>query len=168
MTQQAPDGACREPVVAHELHRLDRVIHRYLSRSIPQQITPEEMGIVTGGNGQILHYLDSHPDEHVYQRDIEKAFGVTRSTASRMLGLMEEKGLIERISEPGDKRLKRLITTEKSKAISKALHENFLRMDSRLMEGITSGEEATLLRIIGRMIANLEAAPGGANPENER
>ena len=158
MTVCESTDANREPVVGRELHRLDMAIRRELSRMIPQQISPELMGIITGSNGRILHYIDSHPDENIYQRDIERVFGVTRSAASRTLGLMEQKGLIERQGVSGDKRLKRLVTTEKSKAMSEALHENFTRMDSRLMEGITSEEEKTFLSLIVRMIANLETA----------
>lgn len=159
MTVCESTDAKREPVVSRELHRLDMAIRRELSRMIPQQISPELMGIITGSNGHILHYIDSHPDENIYQRDIERIFGVTRSAASRTLGLMEQKGLIERQSVSSDKRLKRLVTTEKSKAMSEALHMNFIRMDSRLMEGITPEEEKTFLSLIVRMIANLETAP---------
>ena len=34
----------------------------------------------------------------IYQKDIEAHFGITRATASKVITLMEKKGLIQRVS----------------------------------------------------------------------
>ena len=85
-----------------DIHRLDNRIRRYVQRSVTQY----EMEAVSGTNGRIVRFLSEHADRDVYQKDLESEFGITRSTASRVLRLMEQKGLVERQSVPHDARLK--------------------------------------------------------------
>lgn len=154
----AADTAAADTAVARELHRLDMAVRRELGRGLPQMISPEIMGIVTGSNGHILHYIASHPDMPVYQKDIERVYGVTRSAASRTLALMEQNGLIERRGVQGDRRLKQLLLTEKARAVSEALQQNFLRVNRLLLEGIAPEEKAGFLALVNKMLVNLEPA----------
>ena len=54
---------------------------------------------ISGHNMIVIEYLTKH-EEPVYQRDLENHFFVRRSTVSKVLRLMEEKGMIERLSVP--------------------------------------------------------------------
>ena len=70
---------------------------------------------LTGGQSRIMHYILVKCDEGpVFQRDVEKAFGMSRSTATGILQLMEKNGLIVRESVASDARLKSLIPTERA------------------------------------------------------
>ena len=55
----------------------------------------------------------------VYQKDIEEKFGITRSTVSKVISLMEQKGLIIREDDLTDSRKKKLRLTEKAIELSK-------------------------------------------------
>ena len=57
----------------------------------------------------------------VYQKEIEKEFGLRPSTATEALKLLEEKGLICRIPEEKDGRYKRIVFTPKAEAVQDAL-----------------------------------------------
>ena len=72
-----------------DIHRLDNRIRRCVQRTASQH----EMEAVSGTNGRIIRFLSEHADRDVYQKDLEGEFGITRSTASRVLRLMEQKGL---------------------------------------------------------------------------
>lgn len=47
-------------------------------------------------HGWIIAYLYDHRDEDVYQKDIENAFSIARSTVTSILKLMEKKNYITR------------------------------------------------------------------------
>ena len=56
-----------------------------------------------------LGYLEVHEDQPVFQRDLESAFHIRRSTATGILQIMVRDGLIVREPVEGDARLKRLV-----------------------------------------------------------
>jgi len=138
--------------LAKELHRLDIGVGRVLCQSLSGCGMEE----VSGTNGRIIRFLSDHEDNDVYQRDLEKEFGITRSTASRVLMLMEQKGLIERHSVKKDARLKKLVLTEKSRAISASFIGNGRRMDQLLLEGFSPEETGLLFSFLDRMLENVK------------
>jgi len=135
-----------------EIRSLHNMIRRHLTAMIP-----EEAEEATGGNTQILMYLFKHREDEVFQHTIEKAFGITPSTASRVLSLMEKKGFIRRETVARDARLRRIVLTEKSEPLHQALHANLLAMESVLYQGFSPKEKLQLIDYLERMKANLEA-----------
>lgn len=135
-----------------DIHRLDNRIRRYVQRSITQY----EMEAVSGTNGRIVRFLSEHADRDVYQKDLESEFGITRSTASRVLRLMEQKGLVERQSVPHDARLKKLLLTERSRKLVQQMCQTGTTVDTRLLSGFSPQEVQTLYGFLDRMFQNLE------------
>ena len=65
---------------------------------------------ITGVQSHVMHYiLVKCADGPVFQRDVERAFSLSRSTATGILQLMEKNDLIRRESVASDARLKSLI-----------------------------------------------------------
>lgn len=135
-----------------DIHRLDNRIRRYVQRSVTQY----EMEAVSGTNGRIVRFLSEHADRDVYQKDLESEFGITRSTASRVLRLMEQKGLVERQSVPHDARLKKLLLTERSRKLVQQMCQTGTTLDARLLRGFSPDEVRTLYGFLDRMFQNLE------------
>ena len=133
------------------LHRLDVNIGRILC----QNISDSGMEEVSGTNGRIIRFLNENEGRDIYQRDLEKEFGITRSTASRVLTLMEHKGLIIRSGVSHDARLKKLTLTEKARGYGKAMHNHADQMNRLLLNGFTKEETAQLLEYIARMQQNI-------------
>ena len=138
-------------MLAKEIHRLDNRIGRCLHQSAVHR----EREQLSSSNGHIIHFLLKHPERAIYQKDLEDELGITRSTASRVVRLMEENGLVRRESVPHDARLKRLALTERSLALSEAMKQNGLAVDRRLLKGFSAEEEAQLYRFLDRMLENL-------------
>ena len=107
-------GLTKPPSVA--IRSLHNVVNRYL-----RVTRPEEAEDVSNGNVDIIVYLARHDNEEIFPQDIEQRFGVTRSTSCRVLGLMEQKGLIARESVKRDARLKKIVLTDKSRHIAEVL-----------------------------------------------
>ena len=116
---------------------------------------------VTLMHGLIIVYVSQNIDRDVFQRDIEKVFSYRRSTASTILALMEEKGLIERHSVPYDARLKKLVLTDRAKALAADWDEDRLALEQIIMNGVTAKEIEDFLRVLDKFRANLkENCPG--------
>ena len=142
----------KQRCIGRELHRLDNCIRRYLCQFSCECKSREE---VSGTNMRIIRFLKANEHRDVYQKDVEKEFGITRSTASRVLVLMEEKGLVQRLSVPQDARLKKLILTEKSNHMGEAMRQIGEKTDAQLLKGFSEEEQNQLYAFIDRMAENL-------------
>lgn len=100
--------------------------------------------------------MSEHTDRDIYQKDLESEFGITRSTASRVLRLMEQKGLVERQSVPQDARLKKLVLTERSRRLVQEMCQTGMTIDTRTLRGFSPDEVQTLYGFLDRMFRNLE------------
>ena len=60
----------------------------------------------------------------IFQRDIEEAFQIRRSTVTGIIKLIEQKGYITRTSVESDARLKQLVPTEKAEALRPRIVES--------------------------------------------
>lgn len=101
-------------ILSIEMRAVTKAVDRYLGESMPQ--TARE---TTGGNAHIIMFLARNRGREIYQHTIEQKFCITRSTASRVLALMEKKGLIARESVEHDARCKRIVLTDKADAIGR-------------------------------------------------
>ncbi len=110
---------------------------------------------VTPYNGRIIGFIEKNRDREICQRDIENEFCITRSTASRVLSLMEQKELIERVSVSGDARLKRLVLTERGNSYVQMMHTNFDATEAVLTDGFDEGEIEEFFRLCSKMKDNI-------------
>lgn len=137
--------------VASLIHRLDISIGRILKPGEADASCQE----LSHCNGRIIHFLTKHEGEIICQKELEAEFGFTRSTASRVLNLMEQKGLIERRTVPGDARLKQVLLTERGRSTNENMKELFARMENKLLSGFSEEEVALLVSYIDRLQQNL-------------
>ena len=132
-----------------ELRYLNNLIRRYVDNKLHKKYIDS----VTGTNGWIIGYIADHGD--VYQKDLEAEFGITRSTASKVVSLMVQKGLIEHRSVPQDARLKRLVLTDKALELSKLMNQDHEAVETTLKKGFTEEELSNLHSYIERMKQNI-------------
>ena len=93
---------------------INRISNRLRRRSAALQ---ETLGM-SGAQGNILNFILVEGQKHsIYQKDIEKEFGLRPSTATEVLKALEKKELICRVSEKQDARLKRIEFTSKAEEI---------------------------------------------------
>lgn len=100
-------------------------------------------------------YLARHDNEEIFPQDIEQRFGVTRSTSCRVLGLMEQKGLIAREPVKRDARLKKIVLTDKSRHIAEVLRDNAKNMERILLEGLEDDQIRQFMHVLDIMQTNL-------------
>lgn len=141
-------GIGKPPSVA--IRTLHNVINRYLAVTRPQEV--EEL---SSANIDIIRYLVRNADRDVFPQDVERRFGITRSTSCRVLGLMERKGLVVRKPVPQDARLKKIVLTDKARGINDALHSNAVAMEALLLQGLTDDEIRGFMHTLDVMQTNL-------------
>lgn len=135
-----------------EVHRLSKRIHRHMEANRSHH----KLTDVSVTNMHIIRYLYDHQEQDIFQKDLEAAFGTTRSTASKVLQLMEQKGLILRLPVKQDARLKKLVLTERSLELHRRMRENADEMEVTLLKGFTPTEINLLASYLERMQRNLD------------
>ena len=64
---------------------------------------------IGSAQGKILNYVLVESEAHsVYQKDLEREFGLRPSTVTEMLNALEQKKLIQRVSDEWDGRYKKI------------------------------------------------------------
>ena len=112
---------------------------------------------ITGVQSRVMHYiLVKCVEGPVFQRDVERAFGLSRSTDTGILQLMEKNGLILRESVHNDARLKSLVPTEKAAHLDAQIGESLRRTEQRLTRGLSSAQLTLFLQTAAHMSANLD------------
>ncbi len=149
VTPPADDSANR---AGKEVRSLSNLIMRFISAKLNKNYVET----ATGSNAWILQYIKHHEGKDVFQRDLEKEFCITRSTASKVVILMEKKGFIRRESVEGDARLKKLSLTEKGNTIIDLMASDRETVEATLVKGFTPEEVAQFCGYIERMKQNLQ------------
>ena len=105
---------------------------------------------LTGTNTWVIQFIADHKDGPVYLRDIERRFGITRSTASKVVDMLVRNGFVERHTGETDARLRRLTLTEKSENLLADIRADHEAMEAVLTKGFTQNEKETMLTYLRR------------------
>ena len=132
------------------LQDLQLSAERYMRNNITDSNITEE----AGSNAWIIKYIFSSK-RAVYQRDLEKEFGINRSSASKSVDALVERGLVIREHIPEDGRLKKLTLTEKGQKIAEQFAARENCVDKALTNGLSASDKKLLASLIGRMKINL-------------
>lgn len=133
---------------------------RKLSNLIKRDIesSPSRIGVDTikGVNGWAIRYFYENSDKDIFQKDFEERFSIRRSTASKILKTMEEKGYIKRISVESDARLKKIVLTDTAVELHKKITADIAAREKRLRQNVTEQELETFFKVMEKFTANLE------------
>lgn len=102
----------------------------------------------------ILEYIMDRGKQNVYQRDIEKAFDIRRSTATEILQNMEKQELIERVSVPEDARLKKIVLGKKVHKHVKKAKKDRVMLEENLEKDISPEEKTVFVKVLRKIRTN--------------
>lgn len=135
-----------------EIGRTSRLIKRVLDNNSQKEYIDK----LTGTHGWALGYLHRNRDRDIFQKDFEKEFDIRRSTASHILSLMEENGMITRESVPYDARLKKIVLTEKAMNIEEEVMQFFDKLEQEFERNITKEELEIFYSVLDKINDNIE------------
>lgn len=147
-----------------QFRMINNAVRRYVENTSKLK---KEIDNVTCSNGWIIGHLCRMEElgRNVYQRDFETDFGITRSTASKVLKLLEKKGMIIRTAVSHDGRMKKIELTDRSREIGKKMHDEYMQTERQLTSGFSGEELQTLCSFLDRIQANLDINDKGERRE---
>lgn len=138
--------------IGHEIKSLDLLLQRKMF------IAATKAGVdkATIMHGFIIGYIYNNSDKEIYQKDLEKEFGIASPTVTNILKHMEKKDYIKRVSVKNDARLKKIVLTEKGYSLHKTMYKKIIENEEIVNNLITDDEKNELLRIIRKLRKGLE------------
>ncbi len=105
---------------------------------------------------KMVHFLNSHEDSGAYQKDIEQKFLIKRSSVTNILNNMEKSGLILRIGDVSDARIKKVLLTDKGKALSNTLKDFICNLETVIIKDMTEEEMDLFIKLLKKSLSNVE------------
>ena len=131
-------------------------VNNMIRRALDAKFSEEGMEEVCGMQGPLIEYIyEQSRSRDVFQRDLEKAFNIRRSTATVMLQNMEQKGFVVREPVEWDARLKKIVLTNKAIEQNNAIRRSIDVFNTYLEAGITQEEKEEFFRILDKVTENL-------------
>lgn len=133
-----------------------RCVSTKIKRVVENLDSIKKLDNISGTNGFIIVYIFKNNDKEVYQKDIEKEFGITRSTASNIISLMEKKNLIIREKVDNDARLKKLVLTDIAKEYAKNVLDDLNEFEKILQKDISEEELDIFNKVLMKFENNID------------
>lgn len=111
---------------------------------------------LTGTHSWVIRYLYDNRDKDIFQKDIEKTFGIRRSSVTAMLQIMEKNGLITRTPVERDARLKKIMPTERALELHQMISEEIDSVEKQIAKGLTDEEIESFITVVEKIKQNLE------------
>ncbi len=127
-----------------------------IKREISNLSSVASLDNVSGMNSFIIVYIYRNRDKNIYQKDIETEFGITRSTASNIISLMEKKNFVIRESVDNDARLKKLTLTDTAINYCENFLNDLKNLNIDLCENISDSELYQFISTLEKIENNLK------------
>lgn len=136
--------------VLFEIKSLEKILVRYMFNdfninSIP---SPTQM--------QIMNYMFENNLDYVYQKDLENVLNLRRATVSGVLQTMEKNGLLKRVIDSDDTRVKKVILNPETMKKFAQRKEKLLILENLITKNISNSELETFYIVIDKMKNNIK------------
>ena len=131
-----------------------KMISNLINRNAGMAIDVPE---ITRAQGWIIGFIRMRDENglETFQRDVEKAYEIRRSTATGILQLLEKNGYLKRQSVSEDARLKKLILTDKAIEVHDRLIARMEMFEKQLSKGISEEEKEIFFQVVDQIKKNL-------------
>lgn len=131
-----------------------RMISNLVQRNVCSVLDVPE---VTQVQGWIIGFIRMRDEAglETFQKDVEKAYEIRRSTATGILQLLEKNGYLKRQSVSEDARLKKLVLTTKAIEVHDRIIARIEVFEERISEGISEEEKEVFFQVVDKIKNNL-------------
>ena len=144
---------------------LVRILHWCCDQTMTEALNKMDL---TASQGRLMAFVAHRGQQPTYARDVEQALHLTHPTVSGLLSRLEQKGCVELITDPDDRRSKRIVISEKGLACHERMHAVIIENESRIVQGFTEEEKTLLAQFLQRAIENVHPATGCRNKEETK
>ena len=110
----------------------------------------------SSAQGKVIHYLFENRNNTVYQKDIERDFGIRPATATELINSLEKMELIRRIPSIKDGRYKELVLTDNAEKLRDAVSEEMSELEKSMTMGLTEEDLLLWAKITSVILENLK------------
>ena len=150
VNQNSPSPALEVLERVHAIMHLYRSAQQRSLRAGPHDLAHMEI--------KVLGFFARRPG--ATQSDLAAHSGRDKAQLARLIRGLRDRGLLDATADETDKRSTRLALSEAGKAMFAALHRHDDALAETALEGISGADRATLLDLLERVRANLEAGQG--------
>jgi DNA-binding MarR family transcriptional regulator len=126
----------------------------------------ERMGAGTAGDSRLYLLLNLLNDRGPTRAaDLLESVAVDQSTLSRQLAALVERGLVQRETDPTDGRAARIVVTPLGKKTIGSARAAWQETLAALMAGWSADDRVALLRLLGKLSADLAPVVYQTDPE---
>lgn len=133
------------------IHKLYQRVHKNLIKLIRSELEPYDFN---RGEFPLLFKLIKNGDG-VTQKEICQRLHVSKSTTSKIIKRLVEKGYLRKEKDPDDKRASRIFLTDKKEEIEDLIKEIDQKAENRMLEGFDEKEKKELKGYLNRILDNL-------------
>jgi DNA-binding MarR family transcriptional regulator len=137
------------------LECMHAIMHLY--RSAQQRSLRDGPNDLAHMEVKALGFFARHPG--ATQSDLVAHSGRDKAQVARQIRALRERGLLEAQADEADRRSSRLSLSEEGKAVHAALHSSDGRLKQQALAGFSAVEQGTLVALLARVRANLQAMP---------
>ena len=132
-------------------------IHAIMHLARAQQLRASQAGDapLTHMENKVLGYFGRNPG--ATQRDLAAHSGRDKAQLARLIAGLREKGLLDAVAAPTDRRSMHLTLSEAGRAAHAELRLHGAALSGVALMGLDDNERAQLLTLLGRVQHNLEA-----------
>ena len=144
---------------------LARILHWCCVQTMTEALNKMNL---TASQGRLMAFVAQRGEQPTYARDVEAQLHLTHPTVSGLLSRLEQKGFVELVTDPNDRRSKRIVISEKGLACHERMQAVILEHESRIVQGFTEEEKALLARLLQRAIDNVLPGHGCQKKEETK
>jgi len=144
---------------------LARRLHQVCTAAVAEILEGDE---ITGLEYGVLAWLQDDPD--VDQNALAARMGIDRTTASTLVSSLEERGFVDRRTNPRDRRARLLRLTGTGRTLREGLRPRVRDCQARILSALEPAEREMLLDLLIRVVTTNEAymRPGAARRKPSR
>ncbi len=135
------------------IHKLYQRVYKNLIKLIRSELEPYDFN---RGEFPLLFKLIKKGDG-VTQKEICEMLYISKSTTSKIIKRLVEKGYLRKEKDPDDKRASRIFLTEKKDKIEDLIKEIDQKAENKILEGFDKEEKEELRSYLERILDNLDS-----------
>ena len=97
-----------------------------------------------------------YPKGNITMGEFSNALSVPLSTATRIADWLVDHGYIQRLPDPGDRRVVRVSLTDTGKELFKAIDRYIRRRMQQILSNLTDEERTILLTLVSKVVSGLK------------
>lgn len=110
--------------------------------------------------GQVFILSKIFNNESISQHKLCEEYSLDKAGVGRILKKLETKRFIKRISDPKDKRRKKIYLTKKAKKMKTQFFKLFDKIENQIRQDLSDEERDTLINLLKKVQVNLDTLEG--------